>query len=101
MDTDKTNSIGYKGIVLKLSGFAKFDLDTKISRDNFHQLVDGMCRRPPTDGAEQGELDEEHYEKILTIFERAYKEPTPPFAGNLEDETYKSIVNRMRSFVPQ
>ena len=54
-----------------------------------------MCRR------EGSELDEDKYEAILSIFERAYKEPTPPFAGNLEDETYKSIVNRMRSFVPQ
>ena len=36
MDADKTNALGYKSIVLKLSGFAKFDLDTKINRDQFH-----------------------------------------------------------------
>ena len=95
MDPEKTNALGYKSIIMKLSGFAKFDLDTKISRDQFHQFVDGMCRKEST-----GELDEDKYEAILTVFERAYKEPTPPFAGNLEDETYKSIVNRMRSFVP-
>ena len=96
MDPDKTNApVGYKSIVLKLSGFAKFDLDTKINRDQFHNFVDGMCRRA------DGELDEDKYEAILQVFERAYREATPPFAGNLEDETYKSIVNRMRSFVPQ
>ena len=33
MDPDKSNALGYKSIILKLSGFAKFDLDTKISRD--------------------------------------------------------------------
>ena len=53
-----------------------------------------MCR------LESGELDEEKYEQICFIFERAYKESQPPFAGDLENETYKSIVNRMRSFTP-
>ena len=96
MDADKSNALGYKSIIVKLSGFAKFDLDTKINKDQFQQFVDGMCRK-----GDSGELDEEKYEAILQVFERAYREPTPPFAGNLEDETYKSIVNRMRSFVPQ
>ena len=36
VDPEKTNAVGYKSIVLKLSGFAKFDLDTKITRDQFH-----------------------------------------------------------------
>ena len=54
-----------------------------------------MCRR------DDGELDEDRYEQICSIFERAYKDPQPPFAGDLENETYKAIVNRMRSFVPQ
>ena len=96
MDADKSNALGYKSIIVKLSGFAKFDLDTKINKDQFHQFVDGMCRK-----GDSGELDEDKYEAILQLFEKAYREPTPPFAGNLEDETYKSIVNRMRSFVPQ
>ncbi len=46
MDTDKTGSIGYKSIIVKISGFAKFDLDTKINKENFYALVEGMCRRP-------------------------------------------------------
>ena len=36
MDADKSNALGYKSIILKLSGFAKFDLDTKINKDQFH-----------------------------------------------------------------
>ena len=31
-------------MVMKLSGFAKFELDTKINREQFFALVDGMCR---------------------------------------------------------
>ena len=33
MDADKSNALGYKSIIVKLSGFAKFDLDTKINKD--------------------------------------------------------------------
>ena len=68
IDTDKSNAVGYKGMVAKLSGFAKFELDTKITRDQFHQLVDGMCRN-----GEQ-ELEEDKYEQICAIFEKAYKD---------------------------
>ena len=33
------NAIGMKSIVLKISGFAKFELDHKISNDHFHAMV--------------------------------------------------------------
>ena len=36
IDPERTNAVGYKSIVVKLSGFAKFELDTKISRDQFY-----------------------------------------------------------------
>ncbi len=36
MDLDKSNAVGFKSIVAKLSGFAKFELDTKITLDQFH-----------------------------------------------------------------
>ena len=36
MDTDKTGSIGYKSIIMKLSAFAKFDIDTKINKEHFY-----------------------------------------------------------------
>lgn len=100
MDTDKTGSIGYKSIIVKISGFAKFDLDTKITKEHFYALVEGMCRKP---NGEEGasELDEEKYEQVVAIFEKAYRDGVAPFAGDLENETYKAIVNRMRAFVPQ
>ena len=79
---------------MKLSAFAKFDLDTKINRDQFYQFVDGMCRNG------ESILDEERYEQICSIFERAYRDGAAPFAGDLENETYKAIVNRMRTYVP-
>jgi len=102
MDADKTGSIGYKSIVMKLSAFAKFDLDTKINKEHFYQIVDGMSRKPASSGEEGAtELDEEKYESVCQIFEKAYKEGVAPFAGDLENETYKAIVNRMRAFVPQ
>ncbi|TNV76095.1 hypothetical protein FGO68_gene10224 [Halteria grandinella] len=107
IDSERTNAVGYKSIVLKLSGFAKFELDTKITRDQFHQLVEGMCRRPinsgheaSTDSVSQTELDEDKYEQICSLFERAYKEAQPPFAGDLENEVYKSILNRIRTYQP-
>ena len=32
VDTDVTDALGFKFLVNKLSGFAKFDLDTKITK---------------------------------------------------------------------
>ena len=97
IDVDKTNAVGYKSIVVKLSGFAKFELDTKITKDQFHQLVDGMCRKQ---GEGEQELDEERYEQVCAIFEKAYRDGQAPFAGDLENETYKAILNRLRTFTP-
>ena len=53
-----------------------------------------MCRNG------ESVLDEERYEQICSIFERAYRDGAAPFAGDLENETYKAIVNRMRTYVP-
>jgi hypothetical protein len=102
MDTDKTGTIGYKSIIVKISGFAKFDLDTKINKEHFYQIVEGMCRKNASNGEEgASELDEEKYEQIVAVFEKAYRDGVAPFTGDLENETYKAIVNRMRAFVPQ
>ena len=63
MDTEKTGTVGYKSIIVKISGFAKFDLDTKINKEHFYQIVDGMCRKPALSGEEGAtELDEDKYE---------------------------------------
>ena len=45
-------------------------------------------------------IDDELFDRTLTIFERAFKESVPPFQGDLENETYKGILARLRSFVP-
>lgn len=45
-------------------------------------------------------LDEDRYNEVLSHFERAFKEAQPPFQGDLENETYKAILQKMRSFQP-
>jgi hypothetical protein len=63
---EKSGSVGYKAIVMKLSAFAKFDLDTKINKGNFYQIVEGMSRKPHPGMEAEGAtlLDEEKYESI-------------------------------------
>ena len=38
-DPDKTNAITMKPMVAKLSGFAKFELDYKVSKDQFAEMI--------------------------------------------------------------
>ena len=38
-DPDKTNALTMKPIVLKLSGFAKFELDHKLSKEQFTDII--------------------------------------------------------------
>ncbi|CDW73282.1 UNKNOWN [Stylonychia lemnae] len=99
----------------RLSGFAKFDLDTKITSLQFFKLVEEHCTVTKEEVMyitdEEGNqveskqttkaIDDELFDRTLTIFERAFKEATPPFQGDLENETYKAILARLRSFVPQ
>eukprot|EP00352_Strombidinopsis_acuminata_P000218 CAMPEP_0176344220 /NCGR_PEP_ID=MMETSP0126-20121128/4535_1 /TAXON_ID=141414 ORGANISM="Strombidinopsis acuminatum, Strain SPMC142" /NCGR_SAMPLE_ID=MMETSP0126 /ASSEMBLY_ACC=CAM_ASM_000229 /LENGTH=84 /DNA_ID=CAMNT_0017690569 /DNA_START=295 /DNA_END=549 /DNA_ORIENTATION=+ len=42
IDPESTNSVSYKTFISKLSGFAKFDLDTKIDIHQFYKLVEEM-----------------------------------------------------------
>ena len=37
------NQIGFKAVVAKISGFAKFDVDTKISKYQFFHLLEQLC----------------------------------------------------------
>ena len=39
-DTDVTDALGCKFFVSKLSGFAKFDIDTKITKAQFFHLIE-------------------------------------------------------------
>lgn len=74
----------------KLSGFAKFDLDIKLSCDNFCQLVNNMCT---ADGAN---FSEEKLNELLEAMNKAFVEGNPPYAGDLENETYKAIMQAIR-----
>ena len=44
VDTDVTDQLGFKFLVSKLSGFAKFDLDTKITKVQFFHLIEESTR---------------------------------------------------------
>lgn len=45
-------------------------------------------------------LDYDKYDRVMSLFERAFKEGQPPFQGDLENETYKAILAKFKSFVP-
>ena len=78
-------------MVAKLSGFAKFDLDIKLSCDSFMQMFNNMC------AADQG-FKQETFEQLLACMQKAFAEgATPPFAGDLENETYKGILQAIRN----
>ena len=77
-------------MVAKLSGFAKFDLDLKLTCEQFLALVTNYST---TDGA----LSEEKFEEIMEIMEKTFAEgATPPYTGDLENETYKAIIQCIR-----
>ena len=78
-------------MVLKLSGFAKFELDLKLSSDQFATLINLLTN----DGSG---FSEERFVEILEVFEKTFGENITPFAGDLENETYKSILSAIREF---
>jgi len=38
------DQLGYKSMIVKLSGFAKFDLDTKVTKLQFFHLLEEMSQ---------------------------------------------------------
>ena len=75
MDTDVTDQLGFKFFILKLSGNAKFDLDTKITKLQFYHLIEELStievpaegEIPETEGDEPKTnkvFDEDTYKKI-------------------------------------
>ena len=103
-------------MVQKLSGFAKFDLDTKINAYQFARLVEGIATVTRTEekevpseenpdemqtvSEEISEVDDEKFDQITSIFDQAFKEGKAPFQGDLENETYKEILAKIREFQP-
>ena len=81
-------------MVAKLSGFAKFEVDLKLTQDQFCQLLmNCVC-------GDAGSVSTEKFETILDVCEKAFAEgATPPYAGDLENETYKDILQKIREFM--
>lgn len=68
-----------------------------VSREELKVIVDDNGNQSE-EIIRKDELDEEKYDKTLGLFERSFKENLPPFAGDLENETYKSILAKFRSY---
>jgi hypothetical protein len=79
-----------KYIVQKLSGFAKFELDHKLTKDMLSDIMLALA----TD--EKREFDYDVFENFCGIFEKALVEGTEPFKGDLENENYKAILQAFR-----
>ena len=78
-------------MVAKLSGFAKFDLDLKLTCDQFCSLVSNYS------APEAGAFSEEKFDEIMEVMEKAFADgATPPYTGDLENETYKAIIQCIR-----
>ena len=79
-------------MVAKLSGFAKFDVDHKFTVDQFCVFIMNMSN------GESGAFSEEKFNETVEVFEKTYVEGATPFAGDLENETYKGILQAIRDF---
>jgi len=80
------NALSTKAFVAKISGFAKFELDLKLTGEKFATLVYNVCT------AESMNFDEDKFNEIIENIEKAFNDGTPPYAGDLENETYKAIL---------
>ena len=99
--------------MVKLSGFAKFDLDTKITKKQFFHLIEEtsmieQTEQPKVDtNSEQNEAKPEDgeaepvvtkvfcpdtYDMIREAWGSALTGTNPPFTGKLEDPCYLKIV---------
>ena len=45
-------------------------------------------------------VDEERFNILMSIFEKAFRDNQPPYQGDLENETYKMILAKLREFNP-
>ena len=77
-----------KSIVVKLSGFAKFELDTKLNCGDLNKIIEHLST------GEEG-FQQEQFETFCGVFERTFS-MEEPFKGDLENETYKAILAAFR-----
>jgi hypothetical protein len=75
-----------EAIVAKLSGFAKFEVKTKVSEKNFTAIMKALS----TDD-DEGLNAKENFDLYISIFERIGAGEVP-FTGDLENEQYKHIL---------
>ena len=91
------NIMSTKAMVLKLSGFAKFEVDHKFQSEHFYRMVIKLSTQQV---GEESAFSSELFEKHCAIFKRSFNENQEQFKGNLEDETYKNILAYFRAFNP-
>lgn len=78
-------------MVQKLSGFAKFELDLKLNGEQFCTLLNNVS-------VVDGKFSAEKFAEVAEVFEKTFGEGATPFAGDLENETYKSILTAIREY---
>ena len=104
--------LGMKTMVLKMSGFAKFEVDHKLSQSQFFHLLIKLSTvkadAEPTSVATEKEVSVqstiafslERYEEMLAIFKKALVDDECPFKGDLTNETYTQILAALRAHDP-
>lgn len=93
-------NMGMKSIVQKLNGDpkSKFEVDHKMNQEQFHRL---LCKlAAPKDSEEQQPSEAEQYEHFCGVFRKALCDAAEPFKGDLENVTYKAILQGFREFDP-
>ena len=102
------DAVGFKALVTKLSGFAKFEVDTKITKLQFFHLVEESATDVIEGEAAEGEeapvsrsFNQDAYNQISDAWEKAIKGGNPPFAGDLENPCYLRMLQAMRDFKPE
>jgi hypothetical protein len=85
-------------------------MDLKIGSAHFYRFIKGISSydkevETTQEGSEEKVvtiekvLDVEKYFNLIGIFEKAFS-GQPPFLGDLENETYKMILAKLREFNP-
>jgi hypothetical protein len=97
LDPDNTGVVGTKQLVAKLSGFGRFEVDLKLSRQDFTRFVmDFLLTPQPGDSFDPWELFQ-----VLQDLPPPTTEgkPKPPiFQGHLDDPKYMRILERIKAF---
>ena len=90
------NALGMKAIVIKLTGDSKskFEVDHKLNSEQFSRLIFKLSSN------DDGSLNFELFERYCNVFKKALNESGEPFKGDLENETYKTILAAFRAFDP-